>query len=97
MLNPSLVIGRLSSPEHLRQVGLGHLAPDLDKVIKEHASDDGRALLLSLEKMTTAEAVIKMAHKDMGDFLDEPLEKILSTPAVSHVFDSSSTKDVSAA
>ena len=45
-------------------------------------------MLLSLEKMTTAEAVIKMARMDMGDFLDEPLEKILSTPAVAHVFDS---------
>jgi hypothetical protein len=83
-LNGSL----LSGLPALVVAALTHTYPDLDKVIKEHASDDGRALLLSLEKMTTAEAVIKMAHKDMGDFLDEPLEKILSTPAVAHVFDS---------
>ena len=38
--------------------------------------------------MTTAEAVIRMARKDMGDYLDEPLEDILATPEVSHVFDS---------
>src|SRR4029077_16965497 len=28
----------------------------------------------------------RMAGKDMGDYLDEPLEDILSTPEVSHVF-----------
>jgi alpha-beta hydrolase superfamily lysophospholipase len=66
---------------------LAHVYPDLDRVIKEHASDEGRALLDSLEKMTTAEAVLRMAGKDMGDYLDEPLEDILSTPEVSHVFE----------
>jgi alpha-beta hydrolase superfamily lysophospholipase len=66
---------------------LAHVYPDLDRVIKEHASDEGRALLDSLEKMTTLEAVFRMAGKNMGDYLDEPLEAILSTPEVSHVFD----------
>jgi alpha-beta hydrolase superfamily lysophospholipase len=66
---------------------LVHVYPDLDRVIKEHASAEGRALLDSLEKMTTAEAVLRMAGKDMGDYLDEPLEDILSTPEVSYVFD----------
>jgi hypothetical protein len=65
---------------------LTHAYPDLDAVIKRHASDEGRALLESLETMTTAHAVITMANKDMGDFLDEPLEDILATPAVAHVF-----------
>jgi acetyl esterase/lipase len=55
-------------------------------VIKEHTNDEGRALLDSLETMTTAGAVIRMAGKNMGDYLDEPLEDILSTPEVSHVF-----------
>ena len=41
-----------------------------------------------LETMTTVEAVIRMARKDMGDYLDEPLEDILATPEVAHVFDS---------
>jgi alpha-beta hydrolase superfamily lysophospholipase len=66
---------------------LVHVYPDLDRVIKEHASDEGRALLDSLEKMTTVEAVFRMAGKNMGDYLDEPLEDILSTPEVSHVFE----------
>lgn len=66
---------------------LTHSYPDLDRVINEHTNAEGRALLDRLEKMTTAGAVIKMAGKDMGDFLDEPLEQILLTPEVSHVFD----------
>lgn len=67
---------------------LTHAYPDLDAMIKEHANDEGRAMLASLETMTTAEAIIKMANMDMGAFLDEPLEDILATPAVAHVFDS---------
>ncbi len=66
---------------------LAHTYPDLDRVISEHANEEGRALLESLEKMTTAEAVIRMAGKNMGDYLDEPLEDILSTPEVGYVFD----------
>ncbi len=67
---------------------LAHVYPDLDRVIEAHISDEGRALLDRLETMTTAGAVIRMARKDMGDYLDEPLEDILSTPEVTHVFDS---------
>jgi acetyl esterase/lipase len=67
---------------------LPHAYPDLDRVIKAHITDEGRAMLDQLEKMTTAGAVIRMARKDMGDYLDEPLEDILSTPEVIRVFDS---------
>ena len=66
---------------------LAHIYPGLDRVIKEHASEKGRALLDSLEKMTTLGAVIRMAGKNLGDYLDEPLEDILATPEVSHVFE----------
>lgn len=73
---PALVVAALS-----------HVYPDLDRVIKDHSSEEGRALLESLEDMTTVGAVIRMAGKNMGDFLDEPLEAILSTPEVTFVFD----------
>jgi alpha-beta hydrolase superfamily lysophospholipase len=66
---------------------LSHTYPDLDRVIREHTNDEGRALLDSLEDMTTVGAVIRMARKDMADYLDEPLEDILSTPEISHVFE----------
>jgi hypothetical protein len=67
---------------------LAHVYPDLDRVIKEHTNDEGRALLEGLETMTTVGAVLRMAGKNMGDYLDEPLEDILSSPEVSHVFES---------
>ncbi len=38
--------------------------------------------------MTTAEAVLRMLGKDMDDLVDWPLEQILDTPEVRHVFES---------
>ena len=67
---------------------LTHIYPDLDRIIKQHTNEEGRALLDALENMTTIEAVLRMAGKDLGDYLDEPLEDILSTPEVTYVFDS---------
>ncbi|MEK7030307.1 lipase [Mycobacterium ulcerans] len=66
---------------------LGHAYPGLDRVIKQHANEDGIELLERLEQMTTAEAVIRMANNDLGHYLDEPLKDVLSTPEVVHVFD----------
>ncbi|WP_343598990.1 lipase family protein [Mycobacterium sp.] len=66
---------------------LAHVYPGLDRLIAEHADDEGRAVLRRLETMTTAGAVIRMARKDLGDFLDQPLDDILANPEVQHVFD----------
>ncbi|MGB8390066.1 lipase family protein [Mycobacterium sp.] len=79
--------GLLAGLPALVVAALSHTYPDLDRVIKEHTNDEGRAVLEALEKMTTVEAVLRMAGKDMGDYLDEPLEDILSTPEVAYVFD----------
>ncbi|OBG32308.1 lipase family protein [Mycobacterium sp. E3198] len=80
--------GFLAGLPALVVAALAHIYPDLDRVIKEHANEEGRALLDSLEKMTTVEAVLRMAGKNMGDYLDEPLEDILATPEITHVFES---------
>jgi hypothetical protein len=56
-------------------------------VIKRHATDEGLALLESLEKMTTVEAVLRMIHKDMNSYVDAPLDEILELPEVQFVFD----------
>ena len=66
---------------------LADIYPELNEVIQEHANEEGKALLQRLHKMTTAEAVVRMVKKDMGDMLDAPLEQILDTPEVQHVFD----------
>ena len=67
---------------------LSHVYPDLDRVIREHANDEGRSLLQRLEGMTTVGAVLRMVKKDVGVYLDRPLEEILTMPEVQHVFDS---------
>lgn len=67
---------------------LTHIYPELDKVIQEHATDEGKAMLLRIEKMTTAHAVLRLIGMDMGKLIDRPLEQILQTPEVQHVFES---------
>ena len=66
---------------------LSHAYPDLDRVIQEHATDEGKAMLARLEQMTTAHAVLRLVGMDMGNLVDRPLEEILDTPEVQHVFD----------
>lgn len=65
---------------------LAHIYPDLDRVLSEHATVEGRALLDSLESMTTMAAVIRMVGKDMDSMVDRPLQEILDGPEVQHVF-----------
>ncbi len=72
---PALVVAALS-----------HIYPDLDRLIQEHVTEEGKVLLERLHTMTTAEAMVRMAKKDMGDLLDWPLEQILNSPEVQHVF-----------
>jgi pimeloyl-ACP methyl ester carboxylesterase len=67
---------------------LSHVYPDLDRVIAEHATDEGKVMLKHIERMTTAGAVLRLIRKDMDDLVDWPLEQILNTPQVRHVFDS---------
>lgn len=65
---------------------LADVYPGLRRIIAEHASENGRALLDRLHHMTTVEAMVRLWRTDMGDMLDQPLEQILSTPEVQHVF-----------
>jgi alpha-beta hydrolase superfamily lysophospholipase len=65
---------------------LVQIYPDLKRIIDEHVTQEGKVLLERLHTMTTTEAVIRMAYKDMADMLDQPLEQILNTPEVQHVF-----------
>ncbi|MEE9242449.1 MAG: lipase family protein, partial [Mycobacterium sp.] len=67
---------------------LAHIYPDLDRLIAEHATDEGKAMLARIQKMTTAHAMLRLAGKDMADLVDGRLEEILLTPEIQHVFDS---------
>lgn len=67
---------------------LSHAYPDLDRVIQEHATDEGKAMLLRVQNMTTAHAVLRLIGMDMDKLVDMPLAAILDMPEVKHVFDS---------
>jgi pimeloyl-ACP methyl ester carboxylesterase len=67
---------------------LARVYPDLDRIIAEHATPEGKQTLQRIEKMTTAHAVLRMIGKDMDDLVDWPLQQILDTPEVQHVFES---------
>jgi triacylglycerol lipase len=43
-------------------------------------------MLKQIEKMTTMHAVIRLVRRDMATMVDCPLEQILDTPEVQHVF-----------
>ncbi|WP_319436485.1 lipase family protein [Mycobacterium sp. RTGN5] len=61
--------------------------PDLNRVIEQNATEDGKALLHRLEEMTTAEAVIRLFRTDMDDLVRPPLEDVLAMPEVQYVFE----------
>ncbi|WP_019971214.1 lipase family protein [Mycobacterium sp. 141] len=66
---------------------LADIYPELNRVIAEHATREGRNLLDRLHRMTTVEAVLRLIGTDMDDLVDMPLEEILAMPEVSDVFD----------
>lgn len=67
---------------------LSHVYPDLDRIIAAHATPDGKQTLERIAKMTTAHAVLRMIRKDMDDLVDRPLQQIIDSPEVQHVFES---------
>ena len=67
---------------------LTHIYPGLDRIITEHATVEGKAMLRAIEDMTTGKAVISHANLDFGSLLDRPLHEVVETPEVQHVFES---------
>src|SRR5215213_8962566 len=65
---------------------LTHIYPELDKVIQEHATDEGKAMLLRIENMTTVHAVLRLIGMDMGKLIDRPLNEILDLPELQRIF-----------
>jgi pimeloyl-ACP methyl ester carboxylesterase len=77
----------LSGLPALVVAALAHTYPDLNRVIQEHATEEGRDLLARLETMTTVSAVLRLVGKNMDSYVDQPLEQILDMPEVQYVFD----------
>lgn len=67
---------------------LMHIYPGLKRIIHEHATEAGKAMLRNIEGMTTGEAVLRHAGLDFDSLLKSPLQEVLDTPEVQHVFES---------
>jgi hypothetical protein len=66
---------------------LAHVYPELDRLIQDHATETGRALLQWLETATTVAAVLRLRKTNMDSYVDRPLDEILEMPEVQFVFD----------
>ena len=68
-----------------RPGGLGAVQdlPDLNRVIEQHATEDGRELLRRLEGMTTLEAVIRLFRTDMDNLASRPWKRCCRCPRCS--------------
>lgn len=78
---------RMSALPALVVSALADAYPGLRRVIDEHATDEGQALLRRLQRMTTAEAILRLRKTDMDSLLHPPLEDVLQTREVQEVFD----------
>ena len=66
---------------------LRRVYPDLDSFVEEHATADGRGLMRMLESTSTAAAVLRLHHRSLSSYIDKPLNELVETPVVQHVFD----------
>jgi triacylglycerol lipase len=66
---------------------LTHVFPGAQRVVDEHASDEGKELLDELHSMTTAQAVWRLRGTDIGSYVDMSADELWDLPEVREVFD----------
>ncbi|GFG52956.1 lipase [Mycolicibacterium agri] len=66
---------------------LTQVFPGAQKVVEEHATDEGKALLDRLQTMTTAQAVWQLRNVDIGSYVDLTADELWDLPEVRHIFD----------
>jgi triacylglycerol lipase len=66
---------------------LTHVFPGAQRVVDEHATDEGKALLDELHTMTTAQAVWRLRRVDIGSYVDMSADELWEVPEVRDIFD----------
>lgn len=61
--------------------------PGAQRVVDEHATDVGRALLDELPTLTTVQAVWQFRHVDIGSYVDMTADELWDLPEVRHIFE----------
>ncbi|WP_292988551.1 lipase family protein [Mycobacterium sp.] len=66
---------------------LVHIFPEARKVVDEHATEDGKALLQEIEGMSTGGAIRRFRNFDIADYVDVSFEELFALPELRHVFE----------
>ena len=66
---------------------LVHVFPEARKVVDEHATEDGKALLAEIEGMSTGGAIRRFRNVDIADYVDLSFEELFALPELRHVFE----------
>lgn len=66
---------------------LTQVFPGAQNVVDHHATDEGKALLDELQTMSTAQAVWRFRHVDIGSYVDMTADELWDLPEVRHIFD----------
>ncbi len=61
--------------------------PGAKRVVEEHATEEGQALLEELRTMSTAAAVWRLHHVDISSYVDLSADELWDLPEVRHIFD----------
>jgi hypothetical protein len=61
--------------------------PDVERLVQQHATEEGKAILAKLEKMTTAGAVLGLKYKDINNFMDLTLDELWELREVQQILD----------
>ncbi|MGV0078980.1 lipase family protein [Mycobacterium colombiense] len=61
--------------------------PGLQQIVQAHINDSGQSWLTQLESLTMIGALARGCLRKAGRHLDRPLDEILTTPAIAHMFD----------
>ncbi|MGE2733464.1 lipase family protein [Mycolicibacterium vaccae] len=66
---------------------LTQVFPGAQHVVDEHATEEGKELLDTLQTMTTAQAVWQLRNVDIGSYVDMTADELWDLPEVRHIFD----------
>src|SRR6201999_1365957 len=61
--------------------------PEARKVVDEHATVEGKALLAQIEEMSTGAAIRRFRNVDIADYVDVSFEELFALPELRHVFE----------
>ena len=66
---------------------LVHVFPEAQKVVDDHATDAGKALLTEIEQMSTGAAIRRLRNADIADYVDMTLDELFALPELRRVFE----------